>query len=174
MSNIKHDTQSAPASSARIDGVDPDISHQSGSAAPADDGQPALPKIQVTAPITRENTSWAVTERGLESKRVVDYVIERERIVRPQYGDDNFAWLMQMADKSWVNIEEVIEAYRWALQHHAPQQDTSALPAMEARARERSSHMKKPSRAKKDGLGHNYFEDAEERFEAYRRRPDKP
>jgi hypothetical protein len=65
------------------------------------------------------NAEWEVADDGLASLGDVDQFIPRDRLCELRSGRENegiASWPLNMADKSWVKIDEFLEAYEQALQ----------------------------------------------------------
>jgi hypothetical protein len=65
-----------------------------------------------------QNHQWLVTERGLTSVQPGSsppYHIEAERLLLRREGG-LYLWPMQVAAKSWVDLDAFEEAYRQAIQ----------------------------------------------------------
>jgi hypothetical protein len=64
------------------------------------------------------NADWEVADDGLASRGPVKYFIPTSRLceLRSRKGVEGLAsWPLQMADKSWVQIDTFLEAYQQAL-----------------------------------------------------------
>jgi hypothetical protein len=64
------------------------------------------------------NAAWEVADDGLASLGDVDYFIPEERLceLRPGRQEEGIAtWPLQMAAKSWVQVDLFLEAYEQAL-----------------------------------------------------------
>jgi hypothetical protein len=98
-----------------------------------------------------QNHQWAVTEDGLESiKPLTPYLIEANRLLdRRGVGEGKFYdWPIQLAKKSWVDIEAFIEAFSRALELHAGKYegkvDPDVLRASISEARREAEKRTKP------------------------------
>ena len=70
------------------------------------------------------NKQWEVTEYGLEScepKVPYKYAIEAARLGKKTTRGNQtlYEWPVQLTEKSWVDIEAFIEAFKEALKLHA-------------------------------------------------------
>ncbi len=78
-----------------------------------------------------ENVQWKVTKFGVEAKlgtttphmlgRTSTYEFEAKRLLeRTERGKEEFYdWPLHMAEKTWVDTEQFLEAYSTALKLHA-------------------------------------------------------
>jgi hypothetical protein len=66
--------------------------------------------VALTEPIYWQGRQWAVTPFGVEC-RDGTYVIEASRLWE---GDKDHGWIMQMAEKCWVDLPDFAEALRIA------------------------------------------------------------
>jgi len=87
------------------------------------------------------NSDWAVTDVGLESRiaingRLIEYVVEKERLLQVEQGTDVSRWARQIAEKSWVSDPEpLVEALAQAISLHHPMQTVIDLAATADEAR---------------------------------------
>jgi hypothetical protein len=82
-----------------------------------------------------ENAQWVVNEYGLQSKKPgapYEYNIPAERLLeRAGAGrGDVYDWPLQLAEKTWVDIDAFIEAYQKALDAHAGRYKGSVDPKL--------------------------------------------
>lgn len=71
-----------------------------------------------------ENKQWAVREWGLQSVKPgapYEYNIDAHRLLERvgAGGGKHYDWPVHMAEKTWIDLEAFIEAYRAALAAHA-------------------------------------------------------
>jgi len=64
-----------------------------------------------------KNRQWTVTAYGMECRSPYRYDIEASRLLEMGYGG-LYDWPIHMAEKEWVDIEAVIEAFTKALELH--------------------------------------------------------
>jgi DNA-binding transcriptional ArsR family regulator len=66
------------------------------------------------------NEQWAVVEGGI-SCLVQDYSVAKSQLTELRESEKGIAmWPLQLAEKSWVNVEAFIQAFDSALNVHAP------------------------------------------------------
>lgn len=108
------------------------------------------------------NDRWAVTEAGLVSRyesdngQPIDYVIERERLLRVLPGTAVSMWGPHLAGKAWVDDPgTLMEALAEALRRHHPGQTVVDLAATREHAAREWARWHHRNRAG-DGLGWEY------------------
>jgi hypothetical protein len=65
------------------------------------------------------NADWEVANDGMASIGSVEYFIARNRLCELRPGRENrgvASWPLQIADKSWADVETFLEAYQKALE----------------------------------------------------------
>lgn len=65
------------------------------------------------------NTRWEVADDGLSSLGPVEYFIPRNRLCELRHrreAEGIASWPLQIAEKSWAEIEPFLEAYQQALE----------------------------------------------------------
>jgi hypothetical protein len=77
-----------------------------------DDGQ--------TSKLLYKNRQWAVTDYGVESLKSAPYYhFDKGRILETgNRGGEMYDWPLQMAEKTWVDIEAFIEIFQKAIDLH--------------------------------------------------------
>lgn len=93
-----------------------------------------------------QNRQWAVTSYGVESVPPESkYHFEASRLteMRGDGADAIYDWPVHMAEKTWVDIEAFIDAFKKALELHAgkyaPPVDSSLLAKSLAAARKEAA-----------------------------------
>jgi hypothetical protein len=69
------------------------------------------------------NDDWEVTDDGMAALGPVDYFIPLDRLceLRPSKEARGVAsWPLQIAEKSWADLESFLEAYQYVLEHLEP------------------------------------------------------
>ncbi|MFB0493630.1 hypothetical protein ABIE45_006286 [Methylobacterium sp. OAE515] len=88
-----------------------------------------------------ENRQWRVDEDGVESvDPAPEYWFEAKRLseTTARSGETFYDWPLQMADKTWIDIEAFIEAFTKALELHAGKYAPPVDEDMLARSVERA------------------------------------
>jgi hypothetical protein len=75
----------------------------------------------LSEPIYWTGRQWAVTAAGIEC-RDGTYFIAKDRIWE---GEADWGWVRQMAEKTWVDVEDFVEALRLARRHWARKMDAA-------------------------------------------------
>ena len=70
-----------------------------------------------------KNDQWAVTEEGLQSIKPgapYEYYISADRLLEKGGAGrgEVYDWPLQLAEKTWVDLEAFIQAYRKAIEIH--------------------------------------------------------
>lgn len=123
-----------------------------------------------------KNGRWAVTDFGRESRNVINGMpmpgdfakadLLRQRPDQP--GVANAA--LHLATKTWVDDPDaLVDALAAALAHHHPGQIVIDVEKTRDETR-RVWQQSRPSPSAPGKLGHDYLEDAEERWRSYRER----
>jgi hypothetical protein len=90
---------------------------------------------QIEPPILYANRQWAVTKFGLECL-TDDYPIKAERLGKTtnRSGEILADWVVHMAEKSWVDLDELVDAYAKALKIHKSAYKGMITPKMMERS----------------------------------------
>jgi hypothetical protein len=69
------------------------------------------------------NDDWEITDVGMSSLGPVEYFIPLDTLCELRPGKEAkgvASWPLQIAEKSWADLESFLEAYRYALEHLKP------------------------------------------------------
>lgn len=69
------------------------------------------------------NDDWEITDEGMSSLGPVEYFIPLDTLCELRPGKEAkgvASWPLQIAEKSWADLELFLEAYRYALEHLKP------------------------------------------------------
>ena len=69
------------------------------------------------------NDDWEITDEGMSSLGPVEYFIPLDTLCELRPGKEAkevASWPLQIAEKSWADLESFLEAYRYALEHLKP------------------------------------------------------
>ena len=102
--------------------------------------------------------------------RLIERLITKDRLLQTRHGEPRAAnAALQLAAKTWVaDVEIMIRAFGQAIERHHPGQTVIDMAATAEEAR-RVWARSRPSGMPGD-LGHDYFADAEQRFDRYHQR----
>jgi hypothetical protein len=81
-----------------------------------------------------KNAQWAVTDYGIEllgNLVTGGYAIDKARLLRKRrlLGELVYSWPVDMAYKTWVDVDAFNAAFEQALKHHHPAEVDEALLA---------------------------------------------
>jgi hypothetical protein len=119
-----------------------------------------------TDPPIWTNDLWAVTAYGIELRRGMPYPIPKEDLLelsRRGKSEGVSEWAMHLAEKTWVDIPEFLEAFEKGLEIHFPGQDRIDLEKTVAAATAKWECTQRSSTR----VSHDWLRDAEERFRVY-------
>jgi hypothetical protein len=94
-----------------------------------------------------KGSQWIVDDHGIDT---VDgkYFIHKERLgeLRPGRSQNNECsdWLIHLEEKGWVDIDDFISAFSFALAWHAGSYEHLSAAAFREGIREARAHQKKP------------------------------
>jgi hypothetical protein len=69
------------------------------------------------------NDHWEVADDGMAALGPVEYFIPLDRLCELRPGKEArgvASWPLQIAEKSWAELEPFLEAYQYALEHLKP------------------------------------------------------
>jgi hypothetical protein len=69
------------------------------------------------------NEHWEVVDDGIAALGPVDYYIPLDKLCEQRSGKEArgvASWPLQIAEKSWADLESFLEAYQYALEHLKP------------------------------------------------------